>query len=357
MSQDTVYQWMTEIARHMPQLGKWQVKGLALFSLGIIWSEHSALTKVAEKLGLFGRADSLERRFQRWISNPRIDITLCLTWWIRWVVSAYDHGRVVLLVDETKLGQHLSIMMIGIAYEQRCIPLVWRCYQQHDGQVGLIRDLLQVIAAAVDFTYPPLVQADRGIGTSPDLCHAVQALGWRYLFRVQNHTKVLTRKHQFVALTRLVHQPGQQWSGYGVAFKQRGRVRAYVHVLWARGQTEPWCLVTNDPLVVGDWYAVRVWQEESFRDLKGGGWQWQRSRVWQPDHADRLVLVLALAYAWTLTHGTLVTHSPDLLRRVTRGNRKRFSLFRCGLRFFSQALSRQEPVWTGLFFAPPKRLW
>jgi len=155
----------------------------------------------------------------------------------------------------------------------------------------------------------------------------------------------------------LVHKPGQQWSGYGVVFKQRGHLRAYVHVLWAKGQREPWCLVTNDPLVVGDWYAVRVWQEESFRDLKGGGWQWQRSRVWVPDHADRLVLVLALAYAWTLTHGTLALHSPDLLRQVTRGTRKRFSLFRCGLRLLIGRLARHEPVWPGLFFAPAKRLW
>lgn len=356
MSPATVYQWMDEIARHLPNLGKWQVKGLALFSLGVLWSEHSALTKVAEKLGMFGQADSLERRFQRWISNPRIDLTVCLRGWIRWVVSAFDHERVVLLVDETTLGQQLRIMMVGVAYEKRCIPLVWRCYQRHEGQVKLISALLQLIAEAVDFTHPPLVQADRGIGTSPDLCRAVHALGWRYLFRVQNHTKVLTRKNHYVALQQLVHKPGQQWSGYGVVFKQRGRLRAYVHVVWATGQAEPWCLVTNDPLVRGDWYAMRVWQEEAFRDLKSGGWQWQRSRVWQPDHADRLVLVLALAYAWTLTHGTLIMHAPDLLRRVTRGHRRRFSLFRCGLRLLSGLLARQQPVWPGLFFAPAKRL-
>lgn len=357
MSHELVYQWMVEIARHMPHLGKWQANGLALFSLGVIWSERSGLTKVAEKLGGLGNPDSLERRFQRWISNPRLDVTLCLTWWVRWVVTAFDHSRLVLLVDETKLSTHLSVMMVGVAYEQRCIPLVWRCYQTHTGQVALIQELLQLIANAVTFTHSPLVQADRGIGTSPALIKVVKDLGWRYLFRVQSHSKVLTRQDHYVALRQLVHKPGQQWFGYGVVFKQRGQVRAYVHVLWAKGQAEPWCLLTNDPLVVGDWYAVRVWQEEAFRDLKGGGWQWQRSRVWLPAHADRLVLVLALAYAWVLTQGTLVLRTPDLLRRVTRGTRKRFSVFRCGLRFFSLALARHDPLWVGLFFAPPKRLW
>jgi hypothetical protein len=356
MSQQQVYQWRAEIARHMPHLGSWQVRGLALLSLGVIWAERSTLTKIAEKLASLGKPDSLERRFQRWISNYRIAIDECQRAWVRWVIGAFDDTHLVLLVDETKLGLHLSVMMVGVAYRQRCIPLVWRCYHRHDGQVELIKALLQVIAEAVDFAYPPLVQADRGIGTSPALCRAVQALGWRYLFRVQNHSKFLTRKQQYVALDRVVHKPGQQWSGQGIVFKKRGQVRAHVHVLWGQGQTEPWCLVSNDPLVVGDWYAMRVWQEESFRDLKSGGWQWHRSRVWQPDHADRLILVLALAYAWTLTHGTLVMASPELLRQVTRGTRKRFSVFRCGLRFLSARLARQEPVWPGLFFAPAIRL-
>jgi hypothetical protein len=356
MSQTTLYQWIDELARRFPDLGKWQVMGLGLLSLGVVWSESSTLTKIAEKLSLFGTPDSLERRFQRWLSNPRIAITVCLRWWVRWVVEAFDHDRVILLVDETKLSHHLSVMMIGVAYQQRCIPLVWQCYYRHDGQGKMITEMLHLIAEMVAFDHPPLVQADRGIGTSPTLCRAVAELGWHYLFRVQNHTKVLTRTNHYVALQRLVHKPGQEWFGYGVVFKKRGRLRAYVHVLWAKGQAEPWCLVTNDPLCSGILYARRVWQEESFRDLKSGGWQWQRSRVWRPDHAERLILVLALAYAWTLSYGTLTFHSPELLRRVTRGTRRRFSIFRCGLRLLTSLLVRQEPIWPGLFFVSAKPL-
>jgi hypothetical protein len=100
-----------------------------------------------------------------------------------------------------------------------------------------------------------------------------------------------------------------------------------------------------------------VWQEESFRDLKSGGFQWQHSRAWKPDHADHLLLVLALAYAWTLTHGTLVMEGdPVWRRRVTRGTRQRFSWFRLGLRYLSQALWLQQPIYLGLFFAPDQRL-
>ena len=96
MSQTTLYQWIEELARRFPGLGRWQVTGLALLSLGVVWSEQSTLTKVAEKLGQFGKADSLERRFQRWVSNPRLEVTVCLRWWIRWVMDAFDGERVIL---------------------------------------------------------------------------------------------------------------------------------------------------------------------------------------------------------------------------------------------------------------------
>jgi hypothetical protein len=343
----------------MPHLGAWQAQGLALFSLGVVWAESSALTKVAEKLVPFGKADSLERRLQRWVSNPRLDMTLCFTAWIRWVVGAFDHPQLTLLVDETRLGNHVRVMMVGLAYQQRCIPLIWRCYTTYpaEGQVQLIDGLLRRLAQAVRWEVPPLLQADRGLGTSPALIRAVERLGWTYLFRVQNHTKIITRQQRVYALNRVVHRPGQSWSGSGVVFKQRGRLLADVHVLWAHGQPEPWCLVTNHHLVSAACYARRVWQEESFRDLKSGGFQWQHSRVWQPPHAEHLLLVLALAYAWTLTHGTLVmAGDPVWRRRVTRGTRPRFSWFRLGLRYLSQALWLQQPVYLGLFFAPHQRL-
>ena len=34
----------------------------------------------------------------------------------------------------------------------------------------------------------------------------------------------------------------------------------------------------------------------SFRDLKSDGFNWQRSHIWLADHAERLLLVLALSY-------------------------------------------------------------
>jgi len=355
MSQYALYQWFNEVVLHLGSLNRWQAKRLVVFALGVILAESCVLSKVAEHLPWLGKADSLERRFQRFVSDGQLHMERLQQEWTKWVLSAYDSREVVLVVDETKLGGHVSVMLVGLAYQQRCIPLVWRCYQSQaypvEGQVRLIEGLFGRIDRVLPSGVHPCVQADRGIGTSSKLIRAVQALGWGYQFRVQGTVRFRTRTGKTIALNQLV-KPGESWCGWGQVFKKAGWLACTVQVYWALEQSEPWCLVTNTRRPARD-YAQRIWQEEYFRDLKSGGWQWQRSHVWQPAHAERLLLVLALAYAWVLTQGTWLHYTDDASRReVVDPDPQRYSLFRLGLRYLGRWLRLNRPIYPGLLFTP-----
>lgn len=363
MVMQQLYQWTEEIRWQMPHLSKPQVKVLAIFSWGVIRARHCFMSRVAESLGMLGKADSVERRLQRFLANPRINIEACCQHWIRWVMKGLVGDEVILLVDETKLGKWLGVMVIGLAYRKRCIPLIWRCYRQNswpNKQVQLIADMMQQVAAALPEGCTPLLQADRGIGTSPDLIREVKNLKWHFLFRVQNHTRFRFDEGREVALGSLVKR-GSCWSGKGHVFKKAGWLPLFAHVIWMPAYKEPWCLVTNDETIAGHKYALRAWQEQSFKDLKSSGWQWQDSQIRVPDHAERLVLVLALAYAWVLALGTLVACLNDELKQlVTRGKKRpRFGIFRQGLRYFyhlsfSDILPCTRFVFIPLQPSPPK---
>ena len=76
------------------------------------------------------------------------------------------------------------VMMVGAAYEGRCIQLAWTCYKalSHEdypieGQVGMIAALLGQLKSVLPDDRQVMVLADRGIGNSPALCKAVEALG------------------------------------------------------------------------------------------------------------------------------------------------------------------------------------
>jgi hypothetical protein len=53
----------------------------------------------------------------------------------------------------------------------------------------------------------------------------------------------------------------------------------------------------------GLWYGMRAWIEQGFKLLKHGGWQWQETRMTDPERAGRLWLVLAVATRYVLAVG------------------------------------------------------
>lgn len=351
-----VYQMTRENKKWLP-LRQWNALGLSLLVVGIIESEHNWLSKVAERLWGFGKADSIERRLQRWLDNERIDMSKCCRAWSRWVLSSLVAGsRVVLLVDITKLGERLDVVMVGLAYRERCIPLAWRCLRGGQKwpcrQNDLIMELLEMVCVALPEGVIPLIQADRGLGTSPDLIRRITQHGWHYLFRIQNEVSIRMGDGRILALGKLV-RPGSRWHGEAQVFRGAGWLRTYVTVLWRASMREAWCLVTNAPDVPGHWYAARNWQEQSFRDLKSGGWRWNLSHVRQPDHADRLLLALALAYAWMISLGTQAIRAGTPIRHLLcRGSARTYSVFRLGLRFYRYLLSSRRTLPFAFFFRP-----
>jgi len=356
-----VYQWAKVIHSHFPVLGYWQVLNFALFSIGIVLARSCQVLLVAEELGFMGKADTVERRLKRFLDNDCLDSEKLFPFWIKWLLSSYVGDELDLLVDETKLGKRMGILMVSIAYRQRAIPLIWRCYKANDkaaypaeGQVQLIVDMLQQVKPYIPKGCRYRVQADQGIGNSSQLMRALDREGWQYLFRVQE-TSMFTTMSGFRFRLRDVAWQRRNGTAHGWLFTRSHRmVRGVLHVIWMDGYEVPWLLFTNDPLLSGGVYARRFWQEEGFRDLKSGGWRWDDSFIRDPEHMQRLIHVLALAYAWIATLGTLSLNLPSALRQqIVAADESRFSVFRQGVRIFKR-LRYLDPhaIFFGLFFVP-----
>ena len=74
---------------------------------------------------------------------------------------------------------------------------------------------------------------------------------------------------------------------------------------WEEGHEDPWLVVTDLTPKAADicWYGLCAWIEQSFKQIKSGGWQWQKTRMDDPERAERLWLAIALATWWLLTEG------------------------------------------------------
>lgn len=356
-----VYQWAKVLKSHLPILGYWQIINLALFSLGVVLSRSCQVTLVAEELGFMGKADTIEKRLKRFLDNDRLIMDECFAFWIKWVLSSYCGDELDFLVDETKLGDRMGVLMISLAYRQRAIPLIWRCYKANDknaypaeGQVQMIVTMLDQIKPHVPSGCRCRVQADQGIGNSSRLMRQLHQNGWVFLFRVKE-TSMFTTRGGFRFQLRDIAGQQRCGSASGWLFTRSHRlVRGTLHVIWEEGYDEVWFLFTNDPLLSGGVYARRFWHEEGFRDLKSGGWRWDDCFIRDPDHMQRLILVLALAYAWVATLGTLSLSLPaDLRRQLVAANETRFSVFRQGIRVFKRLrYIAPHAIHFELFFVP-----
>jgi hypothetical protein len=250
-------------------------------------------------------------------------------------------------------------MVVGIAYRGCCIPVAWWCYHEQSypwvGQVGMIVELLEEVQRALQgCPQAKIIQVDRGIGTSPDLAKAILAMpGYDFLWRVQGsvHFRRTGQKGKTQALKNFARQD-DPWSQKGEVFKKSGWIEVYAYVYWEKGYSDIWCLISNRADLCGQDYALRYWQEAAFRDLKSDGWNWQRSQVWNPDHADRLLLVMSIAYGWMLSYGTYCAEDETRRRSVERTKEPRFSVFRLGLRYCKYLYQNALPLFFQLYLSP-----
>jgi hypothetical protein len=131
---------------------------------------------------------------------------------------------------------------------------------------------------------------------------------------------------------------------------------------------EPWLILTDLPpsQTSAAWYGMRSWIEDSFKDLKRGGWQWQYTRMIDPARAARFWLALAVATLWVVSVGgevdaTLPPSPFELLppthiarRTKIRPSQPRLlSCFTRGLVTILAALIAHRPIHFGFFIPEP----
>ena len=278
--QKTSYHWFQAVVKQMDNLSLPQARVLAAFSFGLGLSGRCTLSVVARALSRLGKPDTVERRLQRFISNPRIDLADCCANLSRWVIGSLPAQQplfLMLLVDETSLQAHLKVkvMVVSLAYRGKAIPLAWRCYRQEQWPMGQ-RDLILTLLGWVAQGSPPgravtvIVEADRGIGNSPQLLRAIEDLGWHYLVRVSKGVRLKLAGGVEAPIGSLISQEGDRWEGAVAAFKKAGWMKCRAILGWGRGHREPWLLLTNNWPAEAQWYG-KSWPSRTASPTGGTG--------------------------------------------------------------------------------------
>lgn len=380
--QEAVYQWTGVVRGQFPHLSVAQARVLALWSLGMVLARSCGLTAVSTFLALgLGRQEGAVRQqlrefcyeasAKRGAQRQALVVEGCFVPLLRWVLRGWQSPQLALALDATTLGDRFVVLVISVVYRGCAIPVAWRVLPA--GVKQSWRDpwlaLLDTLQLAIPPTLTVIVLADRGL-YARWLFRQICRLGWHPFLRINRGAKFRPAgTDAFRWLLSLVPTPGCAWQGRGTAFASRPcRLECTLLARWEAGYADPWLILTDLPAETSDacWYGVRAWIEQGFKITKRAGWQWQRTRMTDPERAARLWLAVAVATLWLLSVGAAadeaipdstlldVTTSLGAPRRQRRATRLRLvSVFRRGWVTVLVALLNDAPLPLGSF--PPDR--
>jgi hypothetical protein len=308
--------------------------------------------------------------------RQEVRVETCFGPLLRWVVEGYGGKQVALALDATHLGDRLIVLAVSVVYRGCAIPVAWtilKATEKHAWRGEWLRMLRQV-RPALPRHWTVIVLADRGL-YARWLFRRIVRLGWHPFLRInRGGTFRPAGQKKFQPLAHFVPQPGTRWRGCGTAFSTKEcRLQCTLLADWEAGCAEPWLILTDLPPAVSDagWSGLRAWIEQSFKMIKRGGWQWQRTRMTDPERAARLWLAVSVATLWLLRVGGAaeVTIPESTLpalgtldlgpglpapRRARRATRLRLvSIFRRGWFLIHVALLRHDPLPLGAFLPEP----
>lgn len=343
-----LHTWSTELVALLPHIRVTQVRPLALFVLGMLWAGRVSLRTIAASLPLPVADASSERRFARWLANPRVSVATVWAAILPHLVASRAGQPLLLVLDPTPHNGTATILCLGLVCRRRILPLAWRVVPQQSSwpapQIALFRALIAEVAAALPPACAVTLLGDRGL-PSVELVDACQAVGWEVAFRrsadaQQGPTVRLADGTERPAWS-LVSGPGQRWSGPVDTFRKDGWRSLHLTIRWDRGQAAPWLLLSTAPggAAVVRAYRRRAHAEATYEDCKTRGWNIEASRITALDRLDRLLLVLHLVFWWATQLGLRAIRQGERWR-FDRAGRRKLSVIRIGRAALADRLDR-----------------
>ncbi len=308
---------------------------------------------------------------KRGASRCEVDVSQSFVPLLRWILSWWSapEKRLALAMDATSLGQRLVVLAISVVYRGCAIPVAWRVLPaiEKGSWKEPWLDLFSPFEEEIPEDWVVIVLADRGL-YAKWLWEAIRKCKWHPFLRINRRFFFRPNEgSQFTTLSLAFQQPGCSWAGAGTCFRVHS-IQATLLVRWEAGFAEPWLILTDLPpqQTLPAWYGLRTWIEGGFKHIKSAGWQWQYTRMLDPQRATRFWLAIAVATLWVLSVGgqadaNLPASSLEALppTHIARHRTPRTSLprllscFHRGLLVILTALLAHRPFPLGRFVPEP----
>jgi len=317
-------------------------------TVGILQADSIALSQIATYLPSSALAESRVTTIRRWLMNFKVDVWSFYRPLLEQALQGWQSAHAIVILDGvTVFNDRWQIFRLSLMHGRRAIPLVWMVLPTE----GLTRvEILEgMLRRAAEFLNPRVHQvtflADRGFRDC-DWAELCLKLGWNYVIRLANNTRIGLADGEWLRLDRLGVSSNERRAFQKVLVARSVKWPAHVTVTRtkpdAKGKSEVVAVMSNRSAGRKRLceYVCRMDIDESFRDDKSGGFNMAHTRLQHPERLERLLLAVALATLWCHELGEQVLAQGESIRRVIDpGSKRELSLFQLGLRWLKRCIA------------------
>lgn len=356
---DKVYTKVKKTIKQMVKLEhQGQVVTLAMMISGIVMSRKAQLSSMSSEVPSKIKDQSIEMRMRRWVKDD-LDVETVYMPFARQILEALAHMPLVLVMDGSQAGRGCMVVMVGVLYQKRALPIAWLVYKGKKGHASAERHIqaLEKVIALLPKDSQVILLGDAEYDTTEMLVWIEKNTSWQYVLRTSPQIYVQAGDHN-QPMRDYPLEKGKLWYLKNGGFTQSSTVKLNVIGWWGSGYQEPIFLITN----MGNAYeACRYYQrrfriETFFSDQKSRGFHIHKSHLAEPARLSRLLIAACLAYIWMIMQGLRVI-AEDNLSLIDRTERRDKSLFRLGLDWLKYALKHSIDFQPTFHFLPLARLY
>src|SRR5499427_7654241 len=224
------------LGQHSKWLDLRHRKTLAWMMVGLICSKTVSLGAwVPYVVGRAQYAQSLVRRFSRWLDNTRIKTEPLYGPLIEKALVGWVGKRVYVALDTSMLWNTYCLIRLSVIYRGRAVPLGWRVIEHGSAQVAF--DAYQALLDRAALLLPRggkvIFLADRGFADTDLMAH-LDRLGWHWRIRIKSSFWLYRRGHRRCKVERLAVAQGHAsfWHQVCITEKRYGPVHLGVARPW-----------------------------------------------------------------------------------------------------------------------------
>jgi hypothetical protein len=327
--------------RHLKALG-WMVSALICSGELNLAAWEPYVPTLAQK------AQSTERRWQRFMSNARIRVEALYLPLVMAALSGWQQQRVYLALDTTVLWDRYCMIHLSVVCCGRAVPLVWRVLEHKSATVafseyqGILRKARWLLRHHPDV----MLLADRGFANH-EVMQWLRSSSWHYAIRLPCDVLLHGANRYPTLVGSLYPRLGEACLIRNVGLWSDGAHRCNLVLATVSGAKDSWAVATDEPPSLQTlWqYALRFCIEELFLDSKSGIFELTDSRLRSTDAIERLYLVAAVALLYATTQGMAVQLA-GLRQQVDPHWRRGISYLKIGLRWLNGVLHKGRSLLT-----------